>query len=129
MKYINGKRDITLILSINDSRVLNWWIDASYAVYPNIRGHTGGGISMGRGFTIFTLTNNNINTRSSTELDIDGVQDCMLTVCWTRYFTEAQGYLVTETFFTKKKGSPFFWRVMGIHQVSILPSTSKYVSF
>ena len=42
MKYIRGTGDIPLVLSTNRSGFLNWWIDASYAVHPNMWGHTGG---------------------------------------------------------------------------------------
>ena len=54
MKYIRGTRDLTLILSANGSGVLKWLIYASYAININMRGHTGGVLSTGRGFTIVT---------------------------------------------------------------------------
>ena len=66
MKYIKGTRDFPLVISANGSGVLKWWIDASYAVNTNIRGHTGVGLSMGRGFPIMTSTKQKLNTRSST---------------------------------------------------------------
>ena len=34
--------------------------------------------------------------RSSTKSELVGVDDCMLAICWTRYFLEAQGYGITE---------------------------------
>ena len=37
-----------------------------------------------------------INTRSSTEAKIVGVDDFMPAVCWTRYFMEAQGYPISD---------------------------------
>jgi hypothetical protein len=37
-----------------------------------------------------------LNTRSSTESELVGVDDCMPAICWTRYFLEAQGYNVAE---------------------------------
>ena len=67
MNYIRGTRYLTLIPRNNDSGVLKWWIDASYAVHTNMRVHTGGGLSVGRGFTILTLTDKNLNNHSSTE--------------------------------------------------------------
>ena len=87
---------LPLILSASGSGILKWWIDASFAVHPNMRGHTGGGISMGRGMPIVTSTKQKLNTRSSTESEIVGVDDCMPAVLWTRYFLEAQGYAVRE---------------------------------
>ena len=99
MKYIRGTRDIPLVLSTNDSGVLKWWIDAPYAVHPNMRVHTGGVLSMGRGLPIVTYNKHNLNTRSSTESDIFVFHDCIMDVLWTRYFMEYQGYQVMEKHF------------------------------
>ena len=52
MKYIRGTTNLPLILSANGSGILTWCIDGSFAVHPKTRGHTGGGLSMGRGFPI-----------------------------------------------------------------------------
>jgi hypothetical protein len=96
MKYLRGTKDIPLILSANGSGILKWWVDGSFAVHPNMRGHTGGGLSMGRGFPIVTSSKQKLNTRSSTESELVGVDDCMPAILWTRYFLEAQGYGVQE---------------------------------
>ena len=97
VKYLRGTRELPLILSAEGSGILKWWIDGSFAVHPNMRGHTGGGLSLGRGFPIVNSTKQKLNTRSSTESEVVGVDDCMPAVCWTRYFLEAQGYGVKET--------------------------------
>ena len=52
MKCIISTRNLPLILSTNVSNILKWWICGSFVVNPNIRGHTGGGLSIGRGFPI-----------------------------------------------------------------------------
>jgi hypothetical protein len=96
MKYIRGTKTLPLILSARGSGILKWWIDGSFAVHPNMRGHTGGGLSMGRGFPIVNSTKQKLNTRSSTESEIVGVDDCMPAICWTRYFMDAQGYGIQE---------------------------------
>ena len=88
INYIRGTRDITLILSATGSGFLKWFIDESYEVHPNIRGHTCGILSMGRGFPIVTSTKQKLNTRSSTESYIFGFHDCMMAVLWKRYFME-----------------------------------------
>ena len=56
MKYIRGTRNIPLLLSANGRVILKWCIDESFMVYPNIRGHTGGGLIIGGGFTIVGTT-------------------------------------------------------------------------
>jgi hypothetical protein len=96
IKYIRGTRNLPLILSARGSGILKWWIDGSFAVHPNMRGHTGGGLSLGRGFPIVNSTKQKLNTRSSTESELVGVDDCMPAICWSRYFLEAQGYGIQE---------------------------------
>ena len=85
-----------LILSANGSGILKWWVDASFAVHPNMRGHSRGGLSLGRGFPIVSSTKQKLNTRSSTETEIVGADDFMPAICWTRYFMEAQGYKIQD---------------------------------
>ena len=96
IKYIVGIRNPPLILSDNRSGTTKWWIDGSLGVHPNMRGHTGGGLSMGRVFPIVSSTKQKLNTRSSTETEILSVYDCMPAVPWTTYWLEAQGYDVFE---------------------------------
>ena len=97
MKYVHGTKDLPLILGANGSGILKWHVDGSYTVHPNMRGHTGGGLTMGRGFPISTSTKQKLNTRSSTESELVGVDDLMPSILWTREFLLAQGYGVTET--------------------------------
>ena len=96
IKYLRGTKDLPLMLSASSTGILKWWVDGSFAVHPEMRGHTGGGLSLGRGFPIVTSTKQKLNTRSSTETELVGVDDCMPAICWTRYFVQAQGYEVRE---------------------------------
>jgi hypothetical protein len=96
MRYIRGTRTMPLILSANRSGILKWWVDASFNVHPNMRGHSGGGMSLGLGFTILSYTKQKLNTRSSTDTEIVGADDFMPAICWTRYFMKAQGYGVKD---------------------------------
>jgi hypothetical protein len=45
---------------------------------------------------IVTSTKQKLNTRSSTESELVGVDDMMPIVVWSRYFLMAQGYGVTQ---------------------------------
>lgn len=94
MMYIRGTRKLPLILSANG--ILKWWIDGSFTVHPNMRGHTRGGLSLGRGFPIVNSMKQKLNTRSSMESELVGVDNCMPAILWTRYFMEAQGYGIKE---------------------------------
>jgi hypothetical protein len=46
MIYSRGTRTMPLILSANGSGILKWWVVASFAANPNMRGHSGGGLSI-----------------------------------------------------------------------------------
>ena len=83
MKYLRNTVDMPLILSANKSGILEWYVDASFAVHQNMRGHTGGGLSMGRGFPIICSTKQKLNTRSSTESELVGVNDMMPMILWS----------------------------------------------
>jgi hypothetical protein len=91
MKYLRGTRMLPLTLSANGTGILKWWVDAAFAVHPNMQGHSGGGLSLGRGFPVMSLTKQKLNTQSSTESEIVGANDFMPAICWTRYFMETQG--------------------------------------
>ena len=51
-------------------------------------------MSMGKGHPYSASKKQKLHTRSSTELELVGVDNLMPMVLWTRYFFEAQGYNV-----------------------------------
>ncbi len=77
MEYLKVDRLCPLILSADGSGVLMWYVDASFAVHPHMRSHTGGGLTMGRGFSIVSSTKQKLNTQNSTESELVGVDDMM----------------------------------------------------
>ena len=68
---------------------------------------------MGRGFPVVTSTKNKLNNLISTEAGIVRVDDCMPSVCWTRYFLEAQDYNVTEEIFYQENQSSVLLEMNG----------------
>jgi len=96
MKCLRKTLLLPLILSANGSGILKWWVDASFAVHPNMRGQSGGGLSMGRGFPIVSSTKQKLNTRSSTEMEVAGANNFMPAMCWMQCFMQAQGCDVTD---------------------------------
>jgi hypothetical protein len=61
-----------------------------------MRGHTGAGLSLGRGFPIVNSTKHKLNRRSSTEVELASFDDCMPMILWSRYFLLEQGCNVKE---------------------------------
>ena len=84
------------MLGADGTGIIKWFVDASFAVHPNMRSHTGGAVTLGRGCPIVTSTKQKLNTRSSTESELVGVDDLMPSILWTRKFLKAQGYDVSE---------------------------------
>jgi hypothetical protein len=50
-----------MIVSANGRGILKWWVDVSFAVYPNMCGHSGGGLSLVQGFPIVSSTKQKLN--------------------------------------------------------------------
>ena len=96
MEHLRGTRELYLTLEAEDLHVIKWWIDASFAVHPDMKSHTGGCLSLGRGSVYGTSTRQKLNTKSSTEAELVGMNDVLSQVLWTRYFLEAQGYEVRD---------------------------------
>ena len=96
MKYLRRTRHLGLTLQGDDLQVMKWWVDAAFAVHPNLRSHTGGVGSLGRGATYSCSTKQKLNTTSSTEAELVGVNDVMPQVLWTRCFIEAQGCKISD---------------------------------
>lgn len=73
MKYLRGTANMPLTLEANNMNVMKWWVDASFAVHQDMRSHTGGALSFGRGAVYGTSTKQKINTTSSTEAETVGI--------------------------------------------------------
>jgi hypothetical protein len=97
MKYLKSTTDLPLTLESDGSNIIKWWADASYAVHPDLKSHTGGAMSLGKGVVYGTSRRQKLNTTSSTEAELVGVADVMPQILWTRYFLEAQGYQISDS--------------------------------
>ena len=92
MKFVNGTIDDCLILSADDLSVVKWYVDASFGVHPDFRSHTGAVMTMGKGAILSGSNKQRLNTRSSCEAELVGVDDYATKILWTKLFMEEQGY-------------------------------------
>jgi hypothetical protein len=97
MKYLRATIKLALTMEADDLSVVKWWVDASYGVHPDMKSHTGATMSLGKGAIYSRSTRQRLNTKSSTEAELVGVDDVMPQVLWTRYFLEAQGYKIKDS--------------------------------
>ena len=49
IRYLRLTSDLVLTLEADDTGVIRWWIDAAFAVHNDMKSHTGGVMSMGKG--------------------------------------------------------------------------------
>ena len=49
LQFLLATKDDYLTLSATSLHNVRWWVDASYAVHPNMKSHTGGALSLGTG--------------------------------------------------------------------------------
>ena len=82
------------------------FVDASHAVHDNMRGVTGGCMSMGVGMFHVRSSKQRVNTKSSTETELVGVSKYLPFNTCSAQFLEAQGYKVeTNILFQDNQGA------------------------
>ncbi len=96
VEYLRSTVDLPLILGATSNGVLHWYVDAAFAVHPNMRGHSGGALTLGLGFPISSSGKQKLNIHSTTESKLVGVDDMMSLIIWSRNFLKAQGYVVVN---------------------------------
>jgi len=82
------------IVGIDDIKIIKWNADASYGAHEDFQCHTGSVMSMRTGALQAGSRKQKLNTRSSTEAELVGVDDVMAKILWTKLFIEEQGYEV-----------------------------------
>lgn len=105
LEYVNGTLDLTYTLGADDLKRFRTWVDASYAVHPDMRSHMGGGLSFGTGALLCKSSKQKLNTKSSTEAEVVGASDYLPNTMWTKMFMEAQGHKISECFFEQDNES------------------------
>lgn len=96
MGFLHTTKLDKLILSVDGLHVIKNMIDASFGVHPDFKSHSGFTMSMGRGAIVTGSQKQKLNTRSSTEAELVGVDDFITKTLWTKLFLEEQGYEINK---------------------------------
>ena len=94
IQYLRGTHNMGVMLGVQDPPCVYAYVDASYAVHPDMKSHTGCVISLGMGPIYAKSSTQKLNTKSSTEAELVGLSDCSNQVIWTRNFLIQQGYIM-----------------------------------
>jgi hypothetical protein len=92
LKYLNATPEMGIVLEATKDLQLLAYVDASFAVHKDMKSHTGGVISLGKGPIWSKSSKQRLNSKSSTEAELIAVSDALSQVSWTREFLTEQGY-------------------------------------
>ena len=96
MQYLYCTKTLHKTPSAESLKVMKWFIDASFAVHPDFKSHTGSIMTMGEGAMQVMSRKQKLVSRSSTEAELIAVDDAVTMVLWTRLFMEHQGYPIEQ---------------------------------
>jgi hypothetical protein len=91
LKYLNGTRDMGLVLRPGETIHIEADIDASYGIHPDGKSHSALHLSIGAGNILAKSTKQKLVSKSSTEAELIALSDMCSTVVWVREFLIAQG--------------------------------------
>ena len=107
IRHLAVTKDLPLTLEASGNGIIRWWVDASYAVHPNMRSHTGATMTLGKGSPYSLSSKQKINAVSSTETELVGISDAIKLIIWTQLFVEAKGYSITDNVLTREQRQAF----------------------
>ena len=97
LRYLHGTKQLYVTLHGDNSNIVKWYGDASFAVHQNMRSHTGGMLTLGAGGIVNVSRKQKMVSKSSMEAEFIATDDLLNPVIWTNYFLEAQGYESKDT--------------------------------
>ena len=80
--------------TVDSLTTTRWYIDASYGVHSDCKGHTGMMMTLGAGASMSMSKAYKLNTKCSTKADLVSVYDALPDILWGKYFIEAQGHVI-----------------------------------
>ena len=92
--YLKGMLYMKRYLTADNLSNIVWWVDGSYGVHWDSKGHTGAMMSMGKGAIVNISRKHKMNVGSSTESALVSIADVLGMIAWCKYFVEAQDYTI-----------------------------------
>jgi len=101
LSYLQSTINLPRIIgATNLDALVHTWVDASYAIYDDMRGHTGGVMSMGVGCVHHKSSKQKLNnTKSSAESEVIGASDYVPWTVWLQSFLKHQGYNLSASYY------------------------------
>ena len=90
ISYLRDTIHLPLVIGGDGTGTVTWNVDASYAVHLDCKSHMGASLTLGHGSLIRLSTKQKINTKSSTEAELVGVDDTITFIMWMKHFIDDQ---------------------------------------
>jgi hypothetical protein len=90
LNYLKATQTEVATLSMEDSGIIKWYVDASFALHKDLKNHTGAMMTLGCGSVCSIATQQKVNSRSSTEAEFIAVDNVISKVLWTKLFLKSQ---------------------------------------
>ena len=123
LEYLYGTLEKILMLGADKIQKMKTWVDTSYAVHKDMKSHTGGVVSFGRGAALSKSSKHKLNVKSSTEAELVGASDYLPYPIWLKKFLEYQEYSIEENIFTRTIKAPCGSRRTGESHAAPIPGT------
>ncbi len=105
MLFLRSTQTDCLILSAPENAKVMWYVDASFALHPDMRSHSGYVFTFGKGAIASSSRKQSLNTRSSTEAELVAADDAAGPMLWTQRFLQAQGFGLTTIMYQDNKSA------------------------
>ena len=113
LEYVKGSINLVYTMGADSLNRVHSWVDASYAVHPDMKSHTGGITSFGLGGFMGKSTKQKLNTKSSTEAELIGASYYLPNMIWLKLFMETQGHKMNEIVFEQDNDSAIWMETNG----------------
>ena len=90
--HLKGTLRMKRYLTADSLNNIIWWVDGSYGVHWDSKGHNGAMISMRKGAIVNISRKHKMNIGSSTKSELVSIADVLGMILWCNYFVAAQGY-------------------------------------
>ena len=80
--YLTGTMHTKLNITVDSLSTIRWYVDASYGVHSDCKGHTGMMMTLGAGASMSMSKAHKLNTKNSTKAELVGVYDALPDILW-----------------------------------------------
>ena len=127
LQYLKATKDLVLTLDARNCNIIKWYANGAHTVHPDMKGHSGITLKLGKGHPMSISTKQKLNTRSSTKNDVVTTYDALPQILWTNNFIKVQGWDYEDTILYQDNKSAILMENNG--RASCSKRTNEYMVF